>query len=335
MTPSPTPSNPTPVIDESPPGSAASAGLCSREEDYKPPYMCWFEGDFWADRDVIKMTWLQRHFYRALLLAAFQCDTRPYLPDDDGRLWRLADARNAQAWKDNREAVLSKFTRLTDGRGRNVLANKRVLEEWRRAITQHAIAVEKGISGRKKQLFGVSDKACVSNTALGRSPGTAQESAGTAQHIYNHSTQPQLQLQPQGVFSLGKKEPKKAFVLPEWVPKEAWDAYLEMRRRARKAATPTAIRLAIKKLGELRELGDDPKDVLEQSVLNSWQGIFPLQNPRRKGIAGYGHIKGDPNVNRAAAAEALRRIEARENGNSQASDRTSYSGGREPDPGAA
>ena len=51
--------------------------------DYKPPFIRWYENDFWSDRSINRMTWMQRHYYRAILLAAFFCPTRPYLPDDD------------------------------------------------------------------------------------------------------------------------------------------------------------------------------------------------------------------------------------------------------------
>jgi uncharacterized protein YdaU (DUF1376 family) len=80
--------------------------------------------------------------------------TRPYLPDDDAQLWILADAKSAKVWKENREAVLVKFTSLTDDEGRAVLANKRLLEEWQVASTKSQIARQKGILGRKKQLAG-------------------------------------------------------------------------------------------------------------------------------------------------------------------------------------
>lgn len=40
------------------------------------------------------------------------------------------------------------------------------------------------------------------------------------------------------------------------------------------------MRLAIAELNRLRAAGNDPKLVLEQSILNSWQGVFELRLSR-------------------------------------------------------
>lgn len=74
--------------------------------------------------------------------------------------------------------------------------------------------------------------------------------------------------------------------IPDWIPKDAWNAYAEMRNKVRKPMTGRAAQLAIAELLKLKELGNDPKAVLEQSVMNSWQGLFPLKNlPLAKRVA--------------------------------------------------
>jgi hypothetical protein len=65
--------------------------------------------------------------------------------------------------------------------------------------------------------------------------------------------------------------------LPAWLPLEAWNAFLEMRKKKRCPLTQYAVKLAIKRLAEFREQGDDPKAVLEQSVLNGYQGLFEIK----------------------------------------------------------
>lgn len=71
--------------------------------------------------------------------------------------------------------------------------------------------------------------------------------------------------------------PKGGFVLPDWIPAAAWKAYAEMRVRIRKPMTDRAKELTINNLEKLKALGNEPGDVLEQSVQNSWQGVFPLR----------------------------------------------------------
>lgn len=62
--------------------------------------------------------------------------------------------------------------------------------------------------------------------------------------------------------------------LPEKVKQETWNAYLEMRRSIRKPANLDAQRLIIKKL---LKMGGDMNAILEQSIMNSWQGVFELK----------------------------------------------------------
>lgn len=70
------------------------------------------------------------------------------------------------------------------------------------------------------------------------------------------------------------KERECDFLLPENIKKETWEAYLEMRKTIKKPATLHAQNLIIKKL---LKMGDDPNLILEQSIENSYQGVFPLK----------------------------------------------------------
>jgi len=65
--------------------------------------------------------------------------------------------------------------------------------------------------------------------------------------------------------------------LPDWIPQKSWDGFVAMRKRQKKPITDEAIPLAIAKLKRLREAGNDPGQVLDQSTLNSWQGLFELR----------------------------------------------------------
>jgi phage replication O-like protein O len=68
------------------------------------------------------------------------------------------------------------------------------------------------------------------------------------------------------------------FELPVWVKKETWENFLEMRKSIKKPATPSAKILLIGKLKNLKSQGFDPNAVLEQSIMNSWQGLFEIKN---------------------------------------------------------
>jgi uncharacterized protein YdaU (DUF1376 family) len=104
------------------------------EKDYKPQYICWYEGEFWEDRSVVRMTPTQRHFYRALLQAAMFCSTRPHLPNDDDALWELADADDLKMWTENKAVILKKFSAI-EVEGVPLLSHKRLESDWQKHLT--------------------------------------------------------------------------------------------------------------------------------------------------------------------------------------------------------
>lgn len=68
--------------------------------------------------------------------------------------------------------------------------------------------------------------------------------------------------------------------LPEWISKEAWDGYVEMREKIKKPLTERAKKMAVRRLDELRRKGWDPSMVLDQSTFMDWQGLYPLREDR-------------------------------------------------------
>lgn len=68
--------------------------------------------------------------------------------------------------------------------------------------------------------------------------------------------------------------------LPDWMPVESWDGFVEMRKKLRKPMTNRAIHLAIGNLDKLRAEGQDVAAVLDQSTMNSWLGLFAVVERR-------------------------------------------------------
>lgn len=67
---------------------------------------------------------------------------------------------------------------------------------------------------------------------------------------------------------------------PEWLPMETFNDFKEMREKKKKPLTEKSETLIIKKLEELKNIGNDPRKVLEQSIMYSWQGIFEVKKPQ-------------------------------------------------------
>jgi len=70
------------------------------------------------------------------------------------------------------------------------------------------------------------------------------------------------------------------FSLPDFIDREAWNAYEEMRKKKRCPMTDRARELAIAKLAGFNEKGISPKAVLENSIMNGYQGLFEPSQAR-------------------------------------------------------
>jgi hypothetical protein len=82
------------------------------------------------------------------------------------------------------------------------------------------------------------------------------------------------------VISKPQKKSKPEIVsIPEWVPKESWEGFLEMRKAKRAKPTQRAIKLLLDKLERLRRDGHDPGAVLDQSTESNWTGIYQIKEP--------------------------------------------------------
>ena len=85
-----------------------------------------------------------------------------------------------------------------------------------------------------------------------------------------------------------KENITKEIVLPSFISEESWNKWLEHRKKQKKPMTEYAKELAIKKLIRLNKEGHTPKDVIQNSIENNYQGLFPSYNkPVQKNEFGY------------------------------------------------
>lgn len=76
-----------------------------------------------------------------------------------------------------------------------------------------------------------------------------------------------------------EKNTKKEFFPDNGILDQAFSDYVDMRKQIRAPMTDRAIEMAIKKLTVLS--GGDPDvavKIMEQSIMNSWKGLFPLND---------------------------------------------------------
>jgi len=79
------------------------------------------------------------------------------------------------------------------------------------------------------------------------------------------------------------KAAHEPFALPEWVPREEWDTWMEVRSKRRSPNTPRALGMALAELLDLRNAGHDPALVLRKACVAGWSSLYapkPQDKPK-------------------------------------------------------
>jgi hypothetical protein len=103
-----------------------------------------------------------------------------------------------------------------------------------------------------------------------------------------------------------KKADAGADELPAWLPLEAWNAFLDMRKKIKKPATDYAQKLLIKKLAAFYANDLDPGVILNQSIVAGWQDLYAPKEPSTARLPAWPGRAPVADQNRANNDEALR-----------------------------
>jgi|GEM_PF-2623760 len=70
--------------------------------------------------------------------------------------------------------------------------------------------------------------------------------------------------------------------LPAWMPVETWNAFKEHRRLLKAPMSPKAEQLTLKKLQAFMDAGQNPEEIINQSIEHGWKGVFALKGGNGK-----------------------------------------------------
>jgi hypothetical protein len=71
-------------------------------------------------------------------------------------------------------------------------------------------------------------------------------------------------------------------MLPDFIPQEAWEGFVEMRKKMRKPMTERAVKMMITTLTDLHTAGHDVAACLDQSTKNSWLDVYECRERRNE-----------------------------------------------------
>lgn len=211
------------------------------------PYMQLYVAEYLADTAHLNAT---QHGAYLLLLMNYWQRGKALLNSND-RLANVARMSNDE-WMSVRH-VLAEFFTVTD----EEWIHKRVEADLAKVAERSGKASEAGRASAAKR-YGTPNKC----------------STGVQRDSNDRSTNVQPLRTEQNRTEQKQKPRVAAFVLPDWIDPQAWNAYEEMRNKKRSPMTDHARELAVQKLAGFKEKGHSPRSVLDNSTLNGWQGLF-------------------------------------------------------------
>lgn len=258
-----------------------------RGYEYMPYY-----GDRLRDSDLnSRATDAEYRAAHNLWWAAWKQIPAASLPDDDVTLCKLADlGRDQKTWQQVKARAMQGFDLCSDGRYYHRVLSPIALDAWEDRLAASA----KGKAGasmrwakhkHKKKVQQPEEEEARAPETDGTgincdAPAIGADSTGNATATKNDSKGEGKGKRKGKVVVTRDREVNTvgADALADWIPPDAWNAYVEMRKSSRKPLTEPGKRLAVRELERLKNAGQDPRAVLEQSVFRSWQGLFPIRD---------------------------------------------------------
>jgi uncharacterized protein YdaU (DUF1376 family) len=217
---------------------------------------------YWADyvSDTGHLS-LQQHGAYLLLMAHYYRTKRP-IPANVEQVHRICRC-TTDADKHATEEVLREFF-ILEG---NAYRHHRIDDELAKAVD---------ISGKRRAAAKARHQQSRANAPA--KPEASASASAVQMHPQSQSqSQSQLQLSLQKDTTTGAWPGAEALMPPKWIPADAWNGFVEMRKKTKAPLTHRAITLIIKELEKLRVDGHEPGAVLDQSTRNNWKDVYPLK----------------------------------------------------------
>jgi hypothetical protein len=94
--------------------------------------------------------------------------------------------------------------------------------------------------------------------------------------------------------------------IPDWLPMDAWNGWVEMRKKRKRPLTDRATARAINKLDAIRSKGHDIEDLLDRSTINGWLDIYEPKGMTNAGNSQHAAEPTNPMVRAVLASQAKR-----------------------------
>lgn len=221
--------------------------------------------------DTMHLTRDQHGAY-LLLLFAYWMRGGP-LPSNDNELATIVRASMPE-WR-RLKPVLQPFFQVVDGRW----VQRRADRELAKAEEIIAAKSEAGKAGAKARWQTHSDRNADANgeRIADAMAEPMREQWQTDAPLPSPSPVPKEDTKKVKAALRAEAAARPVVEIPDWIPAEAWNGFVEMRRKIRQPLTDRAILLTISALKKMRST-EDIGAVLDQSTMKNYRGVFPVKH---------------------------------------------------------
>lgn len=210
------------------------------------PAIQWYFKQWLGDQKVLAMDWDANGMHFWLINLSLQENPAGTIPNDMALIRRWLRNPSDDVWRRVQPQIFNAWT-LQDGR-------------WHQKGAEEA-AIRQLDNSEKRRLAAEARWGNRSRDANALHMDMQKPCSSSSSSSLKQKTKP---------------TPQAAFVLPNWIPRKNWDAWIEMRKKKRNFPTEHAMQLAVDRLETLRVSGSPPDQVLDQSTFRGWTGLFEV-----------------------------------------------------------
>lgn len=247
------------------------------------PYYKWFWQDYRANRKVQRMSYIERGLYRELL---DECWAEGSIPSDMAELADICGCPEqvmTDAWQ-----MLGKCFVLLGDR----FINEK-MEDMRTERDQiRVLRAEIGSRGGRAKAAKTQD-----------SVANAKQTDGNSHIEEKRRVREEKEKRTPAKRSISVDNIAETTILPPQVPREIWRDWVQFRSEIRKPMTERAAEEQVRFLCDCIRKGQDPVEVIRQSIRQQWQGLFELKGSQPRQQKQESFYERDQRLKRQEAAK--------------------------------